>query len=130
MQFLTIYPGWYPDRAVHIHFTIRTRAADGEDDQFTSQLFFDDALTDQVHAGEPYVSKGARDTRNSKDNIFMSGGEQLLLSLQGDTTSGFSGPMNIGPDWTDIEVGAARWARVVPLACFHKCMKPTRKGNI
>lgn len=87
VQFQTIYPGWYSGRAVHIHFTIRTTAADGQDYQFTSQFFFDDNLTDQVHALEPYASKGQRDTRNSNDNIFMGGGDQLLLNLQGDITS-------------------------------------------
>ena len=115
VQFLTIYPGWYSGRAVHIHFTIRTKAADGSDYQFTSQFFFDDALTDQVHAQEPYASKGQRDTRNSSDNIFTGGGDQLLLAVQGDNTNGYNATINIGLDLTDIEVGAsdsaggARW---------------------
>jgi protocatechuate 3,4-dioxygenase beta subunit len=107
VQFQTIYPGWYSGRAVHIHFTIRTRAADGADYQFTSQLFFDDALTDQVHALEPYAGKGQRDTLNSTDNIFIGGGDQLLLNLQGDNTNGYTGSMSIGLDLTDIEVGAS-----------------------
>lgn len=107
LQFQTIYPGWYSGRAVHIHFTIRTQAATGEDYQFTAQLFFDDALTDQVHALEPYASKGQRDTRNSNDNIFSGGGDQLLLNLQGDTSSGYSGSMSIGLDLTDTETGAS-----------------------
>jgi protocatechuate 3,4-dioxygenase beta subunit len=106
VQFQTIYPGWYAGRAVHIHFTIRTRAADGKEYQFTSQLFFDDALSDQVHALEPYASKGQRDTLNSTDNIFIGGGEQLLLNLQGDNTNGYTGSMSIGLDLNDIEVGA------------------------
>jgi protocatechuate 3,4-dioxygenase beta subunit len=106
VQFLTIYPGWYSGRAVHIHFTIRTTGADGEAYQFTSQFFFDDTLTDQVHALQPYASKGQRDTTNATDNIF-GGGEQLLLNLQGDVTNGFTTTMNIGLDLTDTEVGAA-----------------------
>jgi protocatechuate 3,4-dioxygenase beta subunit len=107
IQFQTIYPGWYSGRAVHIHFTIRTKAADGDDYQFTSQFFFDDTLTDQVHSLEPYASKGQRDTRNSNDNIFMGGGDQLLLNVQGDTTNGYTASMNIGLDLTDAEVGAS-----------------------
>jgi protocatechuate 3,4-dioxygenase beta subunit len=104
VQFLTIYPGWYSGRAVHIHFTIRTIGADY---QFTSQFFFDDSLTDQVHALQPYASKGQRDTRNSNDNIFMNGGDQLLLNLQGDNTNGYTSAINIGLDLTDTEVGAS-----------------------
>ena len=107
VQFQTIYPGWYSGRAVHIHFTIRTRDADSADYQFTSQFFFDDMLTDQVHALEPYASKGPRDTRNSNDTIFSGGGDQLLLDLQGNTTSGFTGSMSIGLDLTDTETGAS-----------------------
>lgn len=107
VQFQTIYPGWYSGRAVHIHFTIRTQGTQGEAYQFTSQFFFDDALTDQVHALEPYASKGQRNMRNSDDNIFSGGGDQLLLNLQGDTTNGYTGSMNIGLDLTDTETGAA-----------------------
>jgi len=106
-QFVTIYPGWYSGRAVHIHFTIRTKATDGSDYQFTSQFFFDDTLTDQVHSQEPYVSKGQRNTRNADDNIYNGGGEQLLLNLDGDTTNGFTSTFNIGLDLTDLETGAS-----------------------
>jgi protocatechuate 3,4-dioxygenase beta subunit len=107
VQFQTIYPGWYSGRAVHIHFTIRTKDANGDDYQFTSQFFFDDTLTDQVHALEPYARKGQRDIRNSNDNIFTGGGDQLLLNLQGDPTNGYTGSMNIGLDLTDTETGAS-----------------------
>jgi protocatechuate 3,4-dioxygenase beta subunit len=107
VQFQTIYPGWYSGRAVHIHFTIRTKGADGADYQFTSQFFFDDTLTDQVHALESYASSGQRDTRNSSDNIYSGGGDQLLLTLQGDTTNGYTGSMSIGLDLTDAEVNAS-----------------------
>jgi len=104
-QFQTIYPGWYSGRAVHIHFTIRTAAADGNAYQFTSQFFFDDALSDQMYMLEPYAAKGQRDTLNSRDSIYSSGGDQLLLNLQGDLTNGFTTGMNIGLDLTDMNVG-------------------------
>jgi protocatechuate 3,4-dioxygenase beta subunit len=107
VKFQTIYPGWYSGRAVHIHFTIRTKGADNADYQFTSQFFFDDNLTDQVHALEPYASKGQRDIRNADDNIFNGGGDQLLLNLDGDTTNGFTSTFNLGLDLTDTKVGAA-----------------------
>lgn len=107
VKFQTIYPGWYSGRAVHIHFTIRTKGADNADYQFTSQFFFDDTLTDQVHALAPYASKGQRDTRNSNDNIFNGGGDQLLLNLEDDATNGFASTFNVGLDLTDTEVGAS-----------------------
>ena len=49
-RFTTIYPGWYQGRTVHIHFKIRSDAGAATGLEFTSQLFFDDAVTDQVHA--------------------------------------------------------------------------------
>src|SRR5919112_298566 len=80
-RFTTIYPGWYQGRAVHIHFEIRDRPESEQGYEFTSQLYFDDALTDQVFAKGPYAEKGARDLRNAEDGIYQGGGEELLLYL-------------------------------------------------
>jgi protocatechuate 3,4-dioxygenase beta subunit len=77
-RFLTIYPGWYGGRAVHLHFKIRWAPAPGY--AFTSQLYFDDALTEHVFAMEPYASRGRRWLRNDDDAIFHDGGERLLLT--------------------------------------------------
>ena len=77
-RFTTIYPGWYPGRTVHIHFKIRT-ALDSEGYDFTSQLYFDDAITDVVFAQPPYAARGERSTRNDADGIFRNGGNQLLI---------------------------------------------------
>jgi protocatechuate 3,4-dioxygenase beta subunit len=77
--FTTVYPGWYQGRAVHIHFKIRTTAANGSVADFTSQLFFDDALNTQVFATSPYSQKGSGWTRNSQDGIYTGGGDKLLL---------------------------------------------------
>ncbi|HWG96372.1 MAG TPA: intradiol ring-cleavage dioxygenase [Nitrospira sp.] len=78
-RFLTIYPGWYPIRTVHIHFKVRTTAIAGKRFEFTSQLYFPDELTDRVHTDLPYSLKGKRRVRNHHDFIFRNGGEQLLL---------------------------------------------------
>lgn len=79
-RFLTVYPGWYEGRTVHLHFKIRTEPAAQRGFEFTSQLYFDDALTDRVHASGPYTSKGKARTRNHQDEIFRQGGEQLMLA--------------------------------------------------
>jgi protocatechuate 3,4-dioxygenase beta subunit len=59
-NFLTIYPGWYPGRAVHIHFKIQTTLESGNVYDFTSQLFFDESLTDEIHSHPPYTDNGQR----------------------------------------------------------------------
>ena len=95
VQFTTIYPGRYQGRAVHIHFKVRTNPGSSSGLEFTSQLFFDEALTDIVHAQSPYASKGRRDTLNSRDGIYSSGGTQLLLPLSA-SDGGYDGTMYVG----------------------------------
>jgi len=80
-SFTTIYPGWYQGRTVHIHFKIQGTTASGQNYEFTSQLFFDDALSDQVFTQQPYAGKGERTTRNPGDGIYRNGGEQLTLQV-------------------------------------------------
>jgi protocatechuate 3,4-dioxygenase beta subunit len=94
-EFVTIYPGWYPGRTVHIHFKIRTRSATQPDYEFTSQLYFDDTVTDRVYAQSPYVAKGQRTQKNNQDGIFREGGEQLMLQLT-QTAEGYESRFNIG----------------------------------
>jgi len=86
VTFTTVYPGWYPGRTVHLHFKIRSPAARQPGFEFTSQLYFDDALTDRVYAAEPYAARGPRTVRNADDRIFRRGGTQLLLAV--DTRDG------------------------------------------
>jgi len=86
--FTTIYPGAYQGRSVHIHLKIRMDNRD-----FTSQLFFDDSFTSQVHANAPYRS-GSR-TMNSADGIFRQANDQLTLEVTRDG-SGFAASFDIG----------------------------------
>jgi len=79
-RFTTIYPGWYPGRAVHIHFKVRAQGPTGKRVEFTSQLYFDDAFTDRVHARENYAKRGLRRTRNASDGIYRDGGSRLMLA--------------------------------------------------
>jgi protocatechuate 3,4-dioxygenase beta subunit len=86
VEFLTIYPGWYQGRAPHIHFKLRMAAesATARSREFTSQLYFDDALSDRVYAIAPYARRGRQAVRNADDFIFRDGGDQLLLAPAAD----------------------------------------------
>jgi protocatechuate 3,4-dioxygenase beta subunit len=75
-RFTTIYPGWYQGRAVHVHFKIRT--AQGQ--EFVSQIYLDDAVSDRVYAVEPYARRGQGRLRNEADGLFRHGGRQLLVA--------------------------------------------------
>jgi protocatechuate 3,4-dioxygenase beta subunit len=95
--FVTIYPGWYQGRTVHIHFKVRTSPDATSGTEFTSQLFFDDTLSDKVFAVAPYAQKGAnRGTKNSNDGIFQQSNGQLTLEPTGDVTNGFKATFAVG----------------------------------
>jgi len=95
-QFLTLYPGWYHGRTVHIHAKVRTFDVFGEViTDVSTQLFFDDAVTDQVLATEAYAGRGPRDTRNATDVIFP-GQQARFVSLTGDARSGMQGEVELG----------------------------------
>ena len=81
VRFTTIYPGWYRGRAVHIHFKVRVNAGATVTDEFTSQLYFPDELTDRVHAKEPYSANKGQRLLNSRDMIFREGATQLVLPV-------------------------------------------------
>jgi protocatechuate 3,4-dioxygenase beta subunit len=79
VQFTTIYPGWYPTRTPHLHVEVHVGGAT----VLTTQLFFDDAVSDRVYASNPaYQQHGQRDTRNGTDPFF-SPAAQLRLALDG-----------------------------------------------
>lgn len=111
-QFTTIYPGWYQGRTVHIHFKIRAPWAPGAKvtDQskqfdFTSQLFFDDALSDKVFAQAPYKVKGERHVRNAGDGIFREAGESLILKPT-ESSRGYAATFDMALDLSDVSVGS------------------------
>jgi protocatechuate 3,4-dioxygenase beta subunit len=95
IQFITIYPGWYEGRTVHIHFKIRTDPVLSRTFDFTSQLYFNDAFTDQVHSLAPYAAKGSRRIKNQQDGIFRQGGSELTLDPV-TTDAGYSANFEIG----------------------------------
>lgn len=84
--FVTIYPGWYPGRTVHVHFKLRTDAGL----EYTSQLFFADALTDTIFSGGVYASRPERDVRNADDGIYLSGGSELVADVTSDGMGGYT----------------------------------------
>lgn len=53
VEFLTIYPGWYNPRAIHVHIKVQL----GETELLTTQLYFPDDLTDAIHRTEAYASR-------------------------------------------------------------------------
>lgn len=65
-EILTIFPGWYQGRTVHIHAKVHLSNAE----VLTTQLYFDDGVTDAVYRAAPYSSRPDRTTRNDDDGIY------------------------------------------------------------
>jgi protocatechuate 3,4-dioxygenase beta subunit len=84
-----VYPGWYPTRTVHLHLKVHLAEAT----VLTTQLFFDDAVTDTVHGGsDPYRQHPGRDTRNDRDAFYS---DTALLRLA-PAPGGWLGALNLG----------------------------------
>ncbi len=95
VRFTTIYPGWYPGRAVHIHFKVRITAGPALGNEITSQLYFDEAVTDRVYARAPYSVHGKRTQRNNEDGLFRRSGSRLMLALA-EAAPGYAGEFHVG----------------------------------
>ena len=87
-----------PNQKAHITIVVdeTNNAGGGSGQEFTSQLYFDEAMNDRVLARPPYATKGPDGrTRNASDRIFkQEGGAQLVLALEprGD---GYAGRFNV-----------------------------------
>ena len=92
VEFATIYPGWYRGRAVHIHVRVH------QDDQvtLTSQVYFDEAYTEDVFTTGEYAEFGPPDTTWATDGIAgnpPADGTTLSLSAEG---AGTRALLNLG----------------------------------
>lgn len=89
-QFTTIFPGWYPGRATHIHLKVHV----DRKTVLTSQLYFEEVLLDEVYATTPYNSHVGSRTTNASDNIYDATG----LVATAATADGYLGAINLAVD--------------------------------
>jgi protocatechuate 3,4-dioxygenase beta subunit len=76
-EFITVYPGWYQGRTVHIHAKLHL----DNNTLLTTQLYFPESVNDAVYLRDPYASDSGRDTTNDDDAIFD---EQMVMSVNPD----------------------------------------------
>jgi len=84
VQFRTIYPSWYEGRTVHIHVKVRDFSRGSPPETFTTEVFFDQRLTEAVLAMKPYSDRPGRETTNDQDTIFR---PELIAATRGDPES-------------------------------------------
>lgn len=108
VEFLSIVPGWYRGRAVHVHLRVHL----DDTTVLTSQLFFDPGHIEQVYANAPYAQFGMPDTSNEQDGIAgdVERNGTLLVTDAAETTKGLGtlALVNLGidPDATSSASGA------------------------
>lgn len=91
VTFDTIYPGYYPGRAVHIHFKLHPEPGR----QATSQLFFPDELNDEVLTRGAYAPRGRPDMPNERDSIFQESAGTTLAQLTR-AANGYAASLTVG----------------------------------
>jgi len=99
VRFRTIYPGWYPGRTVHIHVKARRFDSNGRRTyEFTTQLFFDEAVNETVLALPAYATRGRRDTRNADEGVTPARAAGLIATSQRSGSNALSASLDLGLD--------------------------------
>jgi protocatechuate 3,4-dioxygenase beta subunit len=86
VSFISIFPGWYPGRAPHIHVEV----LDSNDNSIrVSQIAFPKNICDTVYATADY--NGTADTSNSGDGVFSNSLDgNMADSVTGNVTDGYT----------------------------------------
>ncbi|GGH59486.1 protocatechuate 3,4-dioxygenase beta subunit [Filimonas zeae] len=86
VSFISIFPGWYPGRAPHIHVEILTT---GGRSLLVTQIAFPVSTYTAVYATTGY--NGAPDTSNTQDSIFSDSlSRNMADSVTGNNTDGYT----------------------------------------
>jgi protocatechuate 3,4-dioxygenase beta subunit len=96
--FDTIYPGWYAGRITHIHVQVFLNDALNNTAVITTQIAFPEDITEAVYATSLYTPHGENTSiaSNAADHVFSDGTTYQLLTLTGDTSSGYVGTLTLG----------------------------------
>ncbi|WP_406415042.1 intradiol ring-cleavage dioxygenase [Streptomyces sp. NBC_01614] len=117
VKFETIFPGWYTPRTCHIHLKVHTGGQkedgtyEGGTVNYTGQLFFDDAIAEEIFTLEPYAKHSGSYTTLDNDMVYDGGGASSgLLTLKAvhkkDPSKGYKGTLTIGVDPDAENTGA------------------------
>lgn len=114
-EFLTLFPGSYAGRALHIHFSIQSQARnlrpndDGRNlpDVFVAQLYFAASTADEVFASYPIYQQGARRTPNESDSIYRSDAGNTYIVAVTKTANGYVGEIDVGVKRSAIGMGTS-----------------------
>ena len=108
-EFITIYPGWYSGRSIHIHCKVHT----GGHVSHTGQFFFPEDMTETIALLDPYAKRLAvHRTTQEEDHVFTeehgSSGLMKLTRIDSRTNSGgfiAEAVLAVNPDASPEPVG-------------------------
>lgn len=69
VSFSTIFPGWYPGRTTHVHTKVHIEGIE----HLTTQIYFDQAVNDEILATNLYGDRGPQTTTNELDFLLRQG---------------------------------------------------------
>jgi protocatechuate 3,4-dioxygenase beta subunit len=96
VTFTSIYPGRYAGRATHIHVEVYSSST-FKTLLKTSQFAFVESVNDTVYTTSAYSdSEATTETTNAQDNVFSDGYDDELLTLSGNTSSGYTAAIAMG----------------------------------
>jgi protocatechuate 3,4-dioxygenase beta subunit len=84
--FASIFPGWYPGRAPHIHVHIFDAAGKS---LLVTQIAFPTEVCDAVYTTSTQYTKGKQNTSNAGDNVFSNSLANELAVVTGNITDGY-----------------------------------------
>ncbi|WP_405866566.1 intradiol ring-cleavage dioxygenase [Streptomyces sp. NBC_00005] len=106
VSLISIWPGHYVSRAVHVHMRVHTDVTLTDDSYtggeiiHTGQLFFDPDINTEIQAISPYSDNTTKETQLDDDTIYGGGGASsglLTLTALGDSVSdGYRATLTVG----------------------------------
>jgi protocatechuate 3,4-dioxygenase beta subunit len=97
-KFITIYPGWYPGRTVHIHYKIRSPDSAQSPYEFVGQMYFPEGTSDRVYSKPPYAARGKRSVSNLTDRIYNADGGRQSMLVVAPVKDAYTGTFDVALD--------------------------------
>lgn len=103
---VSIWPGHYVSRAVHVHMRVHTDVTLTDDSYtggeiiHTGQLFFDPDINEEIQATSPYSANTTQETLLENDSIYDDGGASsgllTLTALGSSVSDGYTATLTVG----------------------------------
>jgi protocatechuate 3,4-dioxygenase beta subunit len=91
VTFTTVYPGWYPGRATHIHVEVLVNGRSVK----VTQIGFPETVNAEVYRSGVYAARGQNPTSNTGDMVFADSISQETATVSGSPAGGYAATFTI-----------------------------------